>query len=133
MTNLFQFGALAFVPLAIAAGVVSRTGTIVQTAQAADGVHCEIRVGKRSGMTTLEGVVFASAPISGSYRLSITSSGGSGGSDIDQSGTFSAGSHEPASVGVVSLGGVAGAYAADLTIKWNGGSNSCSQHIGGKH
>ena len=103
-----------------------------QPVQASDGARCEIRVSKRGGTTTLEGVVFASAPLTGSYRLSVGSSGGGGGSDIDQSGSFSAKPGEPANLGVVSLGGTAGTYSADLTIKWNGGESRCTQHVGGK-
>ena len=131
MSLLFRVSALALVPLA--AGAVSTMGGIVQSAQAGEGARCEIRVSKRGGMTTLEGVVFASAAVSGSYRLSVTSSAGGGGSGIDQSGAFSAKSGETASLGVVSLGGGAGSHTADLTVRWNGGSSRCSQHAGGNY
>ena len=131
MSLLSRLTAVALLPVAIAAGAVSMTGMVVQPAHAGDGTRCEIRVSRRGGMTTLEGVVMASGSITGSYRLSVTSSGRGGGSDIDQSGDFSARPGEPASLGVVSLGG-GGAHTADLTVRWNGGSHHCSQRVGGQ-
>ena len=125
--------AVAVLPVALAAGVAATTGTVVAPAHAAsDGVRCEITVSKRGGITTLEGVVLASKSVSGSYRLSVTTSGGSGGSDIDQSGAFSASAGQSSSLGVVSLGGTANLASAQLSVKWNGGSTQCSQRIGGR-
>lgn len=128
----FSRKASTLVPAFIAAAVAPAMAASFQPAHAGDGARCEIRVSKRGGTTTLEGVLFASAPVSGSYRLSVGSSGGGGGSDIDQSGNFSAKPGEPVNLGAVSLGGPAGTYSAELTIKWNGGASRCSQHAGGR-
>ena len=139
MSRLSRLSAVAllpvFLPVAIGLGVVALTGPAAQPAHAGgggDGARCEIRVSKRGGATTLEGFVVAASPISGSYRISVTSSGGGGGSDIDQSGQFSAGPGGPVSLGVVSLGGSPGGYRADLTVKWNGGSTRCSETASGR-
>ena len=118
---------LVFATLACAAVISTAPTPFAGTANAgsADGTRCEIRVSKRGGMTTLEGFVIATAPIQGSYRISVTTSGG-GGSDIDQSGAFEAKPGAPVSLGVVSVGGSPGGYAAGLTVKWDGGSTRCN-------
>ena len=131
MSSFSRTGSTVF-PAFLAATFAAAMGMSLQPAHAGDGARCEIRVSKRGGTTTLEGVVFSSAPVAGSYRLSVGSSGGSGGSDIDQSGNFSAKPGEPANLGGVNLGGAAGTYSADLTIKWNGGASHCTQHVGGR-
>ena len=136
MSYFTRLAAVALVPVALTVGTIATTGTVVEPAHAGgtgDGTRCEIKVSKRGGMTTLEGVVFASSSIQGSYRISVASaSGGGGGSDIDQSGAFSAKPGAPASLGVVSIGGSPGSYTAEMTVKWNGGSTRCSERIGGK-
>lgn len=135
MPRLSRLSAVAALPVALALGVLSMTGPVAEPAFAGgsgDGTRCEIRVGKRGGTTTLEGFVVAPSSISGSYRISVTSLGGGGGSDIDQSGQFSAGPGGPVSLGVVSLGGSSGGYRADLTVKWNGGSTRCSESASGR-
>ena len=122
------------VPLAVLAGFSLfsiGSGHHAQAAGTSDGTRCEFKIGKRSGMTTLEGVVASQAAISGSYRISVSSVGG-GGSDIDQSGAFSAKPGQTVSLGVVSMGGTPGRYAADLTVTWNGGSTHCTEHVDGK-
>ncbi len=104
-----------------------------KAASTSDGIRCELKVGKRSGMTTLEGIVAAPTAISGSYRISVTSAGGSGsGSDVDQSGAFSAKAGQSVSLGMVSMGGSSGKYTADLTVTWNSGSTHCVEHLDGK-
>ena len=131
MSTLSRVAAVALLPAAVAAGAWSTTRTIITPAQAGDGPGCEIHVSKRGRTTILEGIVLSSVPISGSYRLSVTSSGGGGTSDIEQSGAFTASGGEAARLGVVSLSGQAGTHTADLTIRWNGGSNHCSQRADG--
>ena len=135
MSRFLRLSAAAMAPVALIAGVACVTNSAGSPAYAGgsgDGTRCEIKVAKRSGMTTLEGFVVAPAAISGSYRISVTSSGSGGGSDIDQSGAFTAKPGQPVSLGVVSMGGSAGSYNAELTVKWNGGSTHCAEHVGGK-
>ena len=116
----------ALAPVMFTLGANPLTGHIVEPAHAsADDARCELRVSKRGGATTLEGVVIASKALSGSYRISVAASGGANASDIDQSGAFSASPGQPVSLGVVQLGGPGG-YSANLTVKWGGGSTRCS-------
>lgn len=129
----FSRNVSTLVPALMAVSLAAASAASLQPAHAGDGARCEIRVSTRGGTTTLEGVVFASAPVAGSYRLSVGSTGAGGGSDIDQSGNFSAKPGEPVNLGVVSLGGPAGTYSAELTIKWNGGTSRCSQRAGGRN
>lgn len=131
MSPLSRLTAVMLLPLAMTAGVAATTGTGTQAQAAGDGPHCEITVSKRGGMTTLEGIVTSPQSLSGSYRMSVVTSGSGGGSDIDQSGAFSATAGKSASLGVVSLGGAA-SYSAELTVKWSGGSTRCVKQIGGK-
>ena len=130
MSRLPCLAALALLPLVAALGVATSTPVIVATAHAAgsaDGTRCEIRVYKRGSGTTVEGVVMASAPISGAFRLSVNGAG-SGGSDNDQSGSFSATPGGATSLGSLSVG--SGSYAVEMTVHWKGGSTSCAQHVG---
>lgn len=135
MTLLVRLTALACAPLAMILAATSLTATSGSPAHAgpsASGATCEIKVSKRGGMTTLEGFVVSPTAISGSYRVSVTSAGGGGGSDIDQSGAFSAKAGQSTSLGVVSMGGSAGSYNAELTVKWNGGSTRCQERVNGR-
>ena len=126
MSRIACLTALATLPVMFTLGANPMTGHIVTPAHAsADDARCELRTSKRGGATVLEGVVIASKAVSGSYRISVAASGGSGSSDIDQSGSFQATPGQPVSLGVVQLGG-SGGYSANLTVKWGGGSTSCS-------
>ena len=124
--------AAALAPVALTAGAISMTAVPPAAPALAADAHCELKASKRGGMTTLEGFVTPSSAISGSYRISVTSSGGGGSSDIDQSGAFSAKAGSPVSLGVVSLGGASGSYSAELTVKYGSGGTLCSGHAGGK-
>jgi hypothetical protein len=135
MSRLLSFAASALASVALIAVIAAMPVAGEAGAQAAgtsDGTRCELKVGKRSGMTTLEGFVSATSTISGSYRISVTSAGGGGGSDVDQSGAFTAKSGQSVSLGVVSMGGTPGKYTADLTVTWNAGSIQCIEHVDGK-
>jgi hypothetical protein len=135
MSRLSHLSTVALLPVVLGLGVFSMTGRVAQPAFAgggADGTRCELRFNKRGGSTVLEGFVITPSAISGSYRISATAASGSGGSDVDQSGAFSAGPGGPVSLGVVSLGTSAASYNAELTVKWNGISISCSERAGGK-
>ena len=126
MSRIPCLTALAIAPVMLTLGANPMTGHIVEPAHAsAADARCELKTTKRGGGTVLEGVVIASKAVSGSYRISVAASGGSGSSDIDQSGSFQATPGQPVSLGVVQLGG-SGGYSANLTVKWGGGSTSCS-------
>jgi hypothetical protein len=120
--TMFRFACLTAIAL-LPAGLIVSGGAGVQLAHAGpEYARCEIRISKRNGGTTLEGFVIAQQPVSGSYRISVTTAGGSG-ADVDQSGAFQATPGQPVSLGAVHVG--AGGYSADLTVKWVGGSTKC--------
>jgi hypothetical protein len=95
---------------------------------AGDGPRCEIGVEKQDGGVALEGRVFAEPPLSGSYRLRVTKTGG-GGAEIVQSGAFSHTTGPSAALGLVSLS--AGNYVAELKVEWKDGSTDCEERVRG--
>lgn len=93
------------------------------------GVTCDIRVRDGASGVVLEGVVRSGAPVSGSYSLVVTTSGGGGSSDIRQSGEFDAtGGATP--LGTVTVAGN-GRYTARLDVRWPHGSTSCTRRAAG--
>jgi hypothetical protein len=124
-----------FLPAALGIGAAGAThGSIERVGAGQTGsqpVRCEIQVRERGNSVALEGVVFASTTIEGSYQLRVSKSGGGGSSDINQSGGFSAGPDGPSTLGTVTLGGDGGAYVAKLTVTWHGGSTECTERVGG--
>lgn len=98
---------------------------------ATTGMTCRIDIKERSGTTVLEGVVVSKSPISGSYDLVITKSGGGGSSDINQSGQFDAAAGSETSLGTVMLGGDAGRYKAKLTVRAGDRAVECREQAGG--
>ncbi len=93
-------------------------------------LRCEIQTTSANGMVALEGVVHADVAVSGSYSFRISSSGGSGRSNIQQGGGFTAGPGGPVTLGRVMLG-ANGAYDASLTVTSNGSTVACSERVGG--
>jgi hypothetical protein len=85
--------------------------------------RCEIRVDDRGDSVVLEGLVFARAPVSGSYQLRISQKDAAGSSDIVQSGDFSIGSGE--TLGIVSLSMSTKRYVARLSVQWDDGAPDC--------
>lgn len=97
------------------------------TASASSGpVRCEISISDARGATTIEGRVNADRPVSGTYRLAITSRSSAGQSMINQSGDFTASSSSPAILGQTTLGGTRGQYSADLEVNVAGERLRCS-------
>lgn len=136
------FAALVALPAAVALGATASAPIVLPysaavlapaaksnaaVVAAADATRCEVRVYRRGGATTVEGVVFATAPISGSYRMSVNGAA-KGGTDNDQSGSFAATPGGATSLGSVAVG--AGDYAVEMTVRWKGGSTTCAQHVG---
>ena len=130
MIRVNMISTLVMLPMAFAAGVAAISTAVNAGADASSPVRCEINAKRSGNSTTLDGVVTAKRGIKGSYRLSITKSGGGGQSDIDQSGLFSAAPGAAATVGTVTLGGP-GSFVAILTITGDGKTTDCSRQIGG--
>jgi hypothetical protein len=122
----------AALPLSLACGAaVAGAGAGPSLEGPGGPVACEIHVERQGGTVTLEGLVFAEMPVSGSYRLHVSQGGGGGSSRINQGGDFEAAPGEPESLGTVSRGS-GGAYSATLEVRWNGGTTGCSAGTPGK-
>ncbi len=97
------------------------------TGSASSGpVRCEISITDDRGTTTIEGRVNADRPVSGTYRLAISSRSSGGQAMINQSGDFTATPAVPAMLGQTMLGGSRAQYAADLEVRVNGEHLRCS-------
>lgn len=92
--------------------------------------RCEIVTETSGGMITLQGVVHADTPLSGSYTFRVESAGGGGGSNIRQGGSFSAAPGQPAKLGRVMLGGGGAVYDATLGVDTNVGRFTCHERAG---
>lgn len=127
--------AVWLVPVALGVGGIGAINSSIERVDAgANGsqpVRCEIQVKERGHSVALEGVVFATTAIEGSYQLRVSKSGGAGSSDINQSGGFSAAPGERSTLGLVALGGDGGSYLAKLKVTWNGGSIECTERVRG--
>ena len=88
-------------------------------------VRCEIETSSSRGMTTLQGVVYSTRKISGTYRLSLKGKGRSGGTNIQQGGEFFVGRDGHSALGMVSLGGRASDYNVRLKLRVNGKTITC--------
>lgn len=88
-------------------------------------VRCEIEASSNRGMTTLQGVVYSSRKISGTYRLSLKGKGRSGGTNIQQGGEFSIDRDGHSALGMISLGGRASDYNVRLKLRVNGKTIVC--------
>lgn len=117
-----------------AAGValaISATALMAGSGSAhSDTARCEVLVTSEGGSTTLEGVVYAEKPMSGSYTFRVESSGGSGSSNINQGGNFSASPGNPASLGRVMLGGSGSVFDATLEVETPDGRLECTKRAG---
>jgi hypothetical protein len=73
----------------VSAGVSARSATMDVLAQASSGpLRCEIRKNEAEGSVELTGVIIASGALSGHFRFTVTRSGPSGSSNINQANTF---------------------------------------------
>ncbi len=101
-----------------------------QSTSTSDPVHCEIQTSTGRGMTTMEGLVFTDAKISGSYQFRVMSSGRSGNSNIRQGGNFTATPDNPVTLGKIMLGNRGASYNATLKVTVNGTTIKCDEHVG---
>ena len=84
------------------------------------------------GMYALEGILYANVDVSGTYRFSVVSVGGSGNTNIRQGGAFTAASGDEATLGRVMLGGSGAAYEATLEITTFGETVACTERVGAR-
>ncbi|HEV7274979.1 MAG TPA: curli-like amyloid fiber formation chaperone CsgH [Devosiaceae bacterium] len=69
----------------------------------AAGVQCGVETRTANGMTSIEGVLHAAAPVDGAYTFKIASNGPGGRSNVSQGGRFSAGANESLTLGRATL------------------------------
>lgn len=117
-------------PVAAALGLMAAGVGSSETAKAGGSLTCAIEVGQFGGGLELQVLISAPRDTTGSYRLSVTKSGGGGSADINQSGGFELQGGQPRVVSSVSLGGQ-GAYTARLSVTADGRTVDCSRRIGG--
>ncbi|MFS8048127.1 curli-like amyloid fiber formation chaperone CsgH [Rhizobium sp. BR 314] len=110
---------------------VGALAAMVTSGQTDGPLRCEIRVTPQAGMVALQPLVRTDRPVSGTYRFHVESTGGSGGSNIDQSGAFDASPGHAAPLGSVSLGSDGAGYRATLDVTAGNSSVRCTQRIGG--
>jgi hypothetical protein len=120
--------------LAIALGLVllpiGAFATMGTTNQTSGPVSCDIRTSQSGGQITLNALASTDSDINGNYAFRVTSTDSSNGTNINQSGTFSATSSKPAMLGSVMLGANGAAYKATLDITVDKQKISCSKRIG---
>jgi hypothetical protein len=96
-----------------------------------DVPRCEIRAESNDGGVVLEGLVFADAPLTGTYSFRISQRAPGGSSQINQGGDFEATPGEPESLGTVSVGSGPNSFTATLTVSFDdGGTVDCSAGTG---
>jgi hypothetical protein len=97
----------------------------------ADAVRCEIDVKASGGAIGLGAIVQADKPVTGSYRFSVTGSGGGGSTNIAQGGGFTAGPGDDARLGRLMLGNKGAIYDARLDVSVGGRDYHCAERVGG--
>lgn len=94
-------------------------------------LRCEIMTGSMNGAITLQGVIHADVPVSGSYRFKVASSGGAGNTNMSQGGHFTAAPGEEVMLGKIMLGNAGAIYDATLEIETDGMAVECEERVGG--
>jgi len=135
MTKAWRNHGRRIVTLALGLGVMimaTSGGDEIMKAHAFGGpVRCKIEVDQRGDLVALQGVVFASKAVRGTYELHVTKSSSGGSSNISQAGDFDAYPDEPTPLGIVQLGGDGGKYRARLKVMWDGDQVECEKTVGG--
>ncbi|MBJ7577115.1 hypothetical protein JHC09_04365 [Devosia sp. MC532] len=92
------------------------------------GISCGIHASTERGMKSLEAVVYSLETISGEYRLSMKGSGGSGSTNINQGGGFTAPKAQTITMSKVTVSADA-KLNIDFTITAKGVTYDCSNTI----
>lgn len=93
-------------------------------------LRCEINAAASGGMVSLAAVAESDAALGGTYRFTVESVAGQGGSTIRQGGGFSVSPGAPAELGRVMLG-ADGIYDARLELSSGGMTVRCAEQVGG--
>ena len=93
----------------------------------AEPLRCEVALDAIQGGTRIEGRVIATAPVSGTYEMQITSRMGGGRASISQSGEFSARPGAPALLAETEMRGAPGSHQVDLEIHVGSRRLTCAE------
>lgn len=97
-----------------------------------EAARCNITGSINGGMIALTGKAAAAPDVSGTYRLTVQGSGGSGNTSISQGGRFTTSADGTATLGKMTLGDTGTVYEADLKIAIGSETCSCSGTFGGR-
>lgn len=107
-------------------GLVIAGLAVAGSSAGAAGIQCGIEMKTANGMTSIEGVVHAAAPVDGAYKFAIASKGPGGRSNISQGGRFAAAANESVTLGRATLNSNA-AIEIVFEVEANGVSLDCSR------
>lgn len=113
-----------------AAGFTLAGAAFASAGTNAGPLRCEIRAAASGGMVSLAAVAESDAALGGTYRFTVESVAGQGGSTIHQGGGFSVAPGAPAELGRVMLG-AGGVYDARLELSSGGTTVRCAEQVGG--
>ena len=91
---------------------------------------CEIIGTANGGMLSIQGVVHASAPVSGSYQMQVNGQGPGGSSDSSQGGDFTASAGDAVTLGQMMVSNGGGTYDVTLSLDANGSTIRCQNRFG---
>lgn len=130
--SIFYVTRFGLIAPALAVLGVAATGASVDGQAQANGaaLKCSIAVERLGSAVELKALVSAPREASGSYRLTVTTSGGGNSSAIDQSGGFTAGGRGAEVISRVMLGGD-GKFTARLSVTADGRTVECRERVGG--
>lgn len=93
-------------------------------------VQCDIDILRTPQGIVLRPTARSTTAVSGSYQLSVNTSGPDGQSDVSQGGDFSVRADRAETLGTVALGGPSrGHVTARLDLAWPGGQTRCARQI----
>lgn len=116
---------------ALGAAGLGLAGAALASGNAGEGpLRCEIVAGTAGGMISLAALAESDAALGGTYRFTVESVAGPGGSTIRQGGGFSVAPGAPAELGRVMLG-ANGIYDARLELAAGGETARCEERAGG--
>jgi len=114
--------------LAIVAAALAATSGMANGAN--ETASCGVVTSTQDGMLTIQGTILSPKPLSGSYQLSVHSSGGGNSSNINQGGNFSAEANQETALGKVMINASANPEVK-LEVTANGEKLDCDEIFAG--
>ena len=125
-TQIKHIGAIAALGL-ITASLAATSG---MANAANETASCGVVTSTQNGMLTIQGTILSPEPLSGSYQLSVRSSGGGNSSNINQGGNFAAAANQETTLGQVMINANANPKV-ELEVTANGTKLDCDQEFAG--